>query len=190
MGRAAYQRRLERLVERRDLPDEQIRHWTRAWVSQVVRVQSFALRIRHFVVVTDDRVLLVPVRYWTRRPAKRYTLLDTAHIDVTEVGDRELRKLRVDVRGKAPLLLHFGGRRRDRAVARWLLEGPQGEANAPAAPRPFVTPDSDSFHVSGSNAATAPTSTSSALGTVAEAGLEPAGTATDPPDASPTEATQ
>lgn len=190
MGRAFYQRRLEELVARRNRADEQIQHWTRAWVSQVVRMQPFALRLRHFVVVTDERVLLVPVRFWTRRPAKRFGSLDITHIDVSNVRQRELRKLRVEVRGQAPLLLQFGRGRRDRVVARWLLEGPPGEASGATISEHPLGQDSTSAPVSASGASKLPSSTSDTYSD-GETDVESAGETTDPPEpSSPTEAAQ
>jgi hypothetical protein len=89
MREAVDERRVRRIVEPALEPDERIRTWCRAWVSRLGHLPAvLAVRIRHLVVVTDRRVFLVPVRYWTRRPRRRFTHMELAPLEVRDAGAR------------------------------------------------------------------------------------------------------
>jgi hypothetical protein len=125
MRDAADERRLRRIVEPGLEPEERIRAWSRAWVSRPGRLPAvLAVRLRHVVAVTDRRVLLVPVRYWTRRPQHRAVHIALAGLDVRDAGAR--RELELVPLDGPPTRLDVGTAARGREVADALLTyGPE-----------------------------------------------------------------
>lgn len=136
MGVAADERRIRTLTRSRLLPGEQIVAVGRAWVSRAGPAHAFALRLRQVVVVTDRRLLLYGVGYWTRRPRRR--VLD-ARLDEVAVHDRSRgrrRELHVGRAGeRRPLVLQLGrGAAADRVVAAALARPAHSETPVPRAP--------------------------------------------------------
>lgn len=120
MPEAADERRVRRIVGPGLEPDERIRAWCRAWVSRLGQLPAvLAVRLRHVVVVTDRRIFLVPVRYWTRRPRRRFSHMELAPLEVRDVGAR--REIELVPSDGLVTRLDVGRRERGRRVADVLL---------------------------------------------------------------------
>jgi hypothetical protein len=83
--------------------------WARAWHSRAVRLQGLAARYRDIAVLTDRRLMLYEVGWFTRRPRRRVLAdrLDELTVeDVSRSGNAG--KLRFSKAGHRAMLLEFG----------------------------------------------------------------------------------
>ncbi len=109
MSRGRTEERLHHLAGRRLEPDEAILLWARAWYSRCVRLQPLAARYRDVVVLTDRRLLMYEVGFFTRRPKRRVLAdrLDELTVeDVSAAGDASA--VRFSKPGHRAMLLEFG----------------------------------------------------------------------------------
>jgi hypothetical protein len=134
MSRRRTDARIRRLAAKRLEPDEAIVGWARVWYSRAVRLQVFAARYRDIVVLTDRRLMLFEVGWFTRVPRRRVLadrLDDLTVEDVSRVGD--VTTVRFAKAGHRSMLLHFD-RGDDAALGRSLLATAGRRVEPPEAP--------------------------------------------------------
>ncbi|MFM7225533.1 MAG: hypothetical protein ACKOBG_00395 [Actinomycetota bacterium] len=95
------ERHLRRLLR----ADEQLRAWSRAWVSTEGPLpRLLTARTLDHVVLTDDHLLLYSTGFFSRLPRRRVYAARLAHLAVAARGPR---RIAVWTKGRRPLLLEF-----------------------------------------------------------------------------------
>jgi hypothetical protein len=108
MSREATEQRLRSPAIGRLEPGEEIVVWCRAWVSKARSLQPLAPRWRDVVVLTDRRLLLFGVGYFSRRPRRRVLADRLDELALADIGTHPGRGLRCARPGRAPMLLELG----------------------------------------------------------------------------------
>jgi hypothetical protein len=145
MSRGRTEARLQHLVEQRLEPEERIVGWARVWYSRTARPQALAARYRDIVVLTDRRLLMYEVGYFTRRPRRRVLADRLDELTVEDVSTApERARLRFSKPAHRTMLLEFdrgeglgaqllaaAGRRIDASTV-----APEPESESESAPEP------------------------------------------------------
>lgn len=115
-GHAA--RRLRQLAAARLEGGEELLGWTRVWVSRDGRFAGvLGARTRDFAVLTNHRLMLWSIGFFTRRARRRVLTDRLSDLTVDDIGRVPYRRLRVRAFARPALRFEFGRREPARAFA-------------------------------------------------------------------------
>jgi hypothetical protein len=104
-------RRLRELATPRLEGGEELLAWTRVWVSRDGKVAGvLAARTRDFAVLTNHRLMLWSIGFFTRRPRRRVLTDRLTDLTVDDIGRVPYRCLRVRAFARRALRFEFGRR--------------------------------------------------------------------------------
>lgn len=130
---AALPSRTEQRIARRIDAGEEIRAWSRGWVSRDGRLHGLlAARILDFVVVTEHRLYLVSTGFFTRRPRRRVYDMPLDRLRIREMKPGRRRHLRVASLDHRPLRIDLKPKPASDSVADLLTARTAGSEVAPA----------------------------------------------------------
>ncbi len=127
-GRSRAGVRLRDLITPQLVDDEQLKAWTRAWISRDGRYNwLLGSRHRDYVVLTDRRLVLWSCGFFTRRPLRKVFDEWFERIVVEDTGRTPLRRLQVTGFQRKPLRFDLGSGLDSAEVAAALVRPKEGD---------------------------------------------------------------